>query len=155
MLKLLVLLTVAIVASNASSCRNCLVDGRLYRGNSNFRFDRDCLRYTCQCRCDGSWNCPSQYTQNICRGPSNPTYGSCRSCVVYGRTYGRGPFQMDRGCNRFSCDCNCDGSWKCPAERTKSLCWILDMSNFSNWSQFEIKLIGMKWFLFIVFKVSC
>lgn len=122
MLKLLVLLSVALVACSAQRCRNCQVNGGSYRGGSNFQFDRGCSRFSCRCNCDGSWNCPSSLTTNKCTGGGYQSAGACRNCVAYGRTYGRGPFQMDQGCFRYKCNCNCNGSWNCPAERTISIC---------------------------------
>uniref|UniRef100_A0A8W8IIY3 Uncharacterized protein n=1 Tax=Magallana gigas TaxID=29159 RepID=A0A8W8IIY3_MAGGI len=104
---------------NAGACGNCQIDGRTYRGGSNFQLGRGGNRFSCKCNCDGSWNCPSSLTTSICSGGRN---GACRNCKAYGRTYGRGSFQMDQGCYRYSCTCNCDGSWNCPAGNTKSIC---------------------------------
>ncbi|XP_061176286.1 uncharacterized protein LOC133185208 [Saccostrea echinata] len=105
-------------SSHGSSCRQCTAHGKTYAGNSHFQHDDGCYRLNCDCYCNGSWNCPADRTKNIC----TPETGNCRKCNVQG--YDREPnsrFQFDKNCFRFDCDCNCDGSYVCPAERTRRI----------------------------------
>ncbi|XP_065926096.1 kielin/chordin-like protein [Magallana gigas] len=121
MLKLLVLLSAVLVVCSAQSCTNCQIDGRTYRGGSNFRFDRGCYRFSCYCNCDGSWNCPGRVTTNKCTGGGNQNASACGNCQIDGRTYrGGSNFQLGRGGNRFSCECNCEGSYYCRLTTNKS-----------------------------------
>ncbi|CAG2193873.1 unnamed protein product [Mytilus edulis] len=101
------------------SCRECRVDGKAYPANTIFEYESSCFRFNCDCACDGSYNCPAERTKDICSGRPD----KCRNCAVEGRDYPPNrKFQYDKGCNRFDCDCNCDGSWRCPAERTINIC---------------------------------
>ena len=53
------------------------------------------------------------------------TYGSqsCQSCHVNGKHYlTNTDFQLRQGCRLDTCRCFCNGSWDCPASRTRNLC---------------------------------
>ncbi|XP_052103035.1 uncharacterized protein LOC127736509 isoform X7 [Mytilus californianus] len=101
------------------TCRECRVNGKAYPANTIFEYEDSCFRFNCDCACDGSYNCPAERTKDICSGRPD----KCRNCAVEGRDYPPNrKFQYDKGCNRFDCDCNCDGSWRCPAERTINIC---------------------------------
>lgn len=84
-----------------------------------------CLRYNCIFNCDDRWNCPFQRPKNVCCGSSNGGSNSnCRHCQRDGITYkGNSRFQYTDGCSRFNCDCNCDGSWNCPASKRQNVWW--------------------------------
>ncbi|KAK3097439.1 hypothetical protein FSP39_009661 [Pinctada imbricata] len=113
--------TIDICNGRQSPCRECDVNGRKYQPNTRFQFDENCVRYSCTCNCDGSWQCPAERSVSICNQPDQ--VGQCRECVAGGQR--RAPntrFQYDEGCNRYSCECKCDGSWNCPAERTQNIC---------------------------------
>ncbi|GAB1605393.1 hypothetical protein Ahia01_000821300 [Argonauta hians] len=111
----------------SKDCRQCNVDRNVYAGNSEFQYDQNCYRYKCKCNCDGSWNCPAENAKYICgkdngrRG--NEKTGKCRKCDVKGNTYtGNSEFQYEENCFRYKCKCNCDGSWNCPSENAKYIC---------------------------------
>lgn len=111
----------------------CQVEGqpRPFRGESDFQMVKDCINYNCRCNCDGSWNCPGERARRVCNAdgspltpPQRPTTPQCRTCVVSDTERfqpGRN-FTLRRGCYQFQCGCECDGSWNCPAERTRNLC---------------------------------
>ncbi|XP_062593623.1 kielin/chordin-like protein [Saccostrea cucullata] len=121
MQKLLILFFFLCLIYTADSCMDCRRNGVSYRSNSDFSFDEGCYRFNCQCNCDGSWNCPSFRTQNICRNPS--VSNRCQKCQRKGVEYpGNSDFSFDEGCYRFNCQCNCDGSWDCPSTRTQNIC---------------------------------
>lgn len=55
-------------------CRQCYVsDGEIYQAWDQFTIERGCNRFECICRCNGSYDCPSTRTVNICK--SHPTGG--------------------------------------------------------------------------------
>lgn len=51
-----------------STAGYCHVDGKKFARGRPFSFDQDCFRFRCMCNRDGSWNCPSRDTENICGG---------------------------------------------------------------------------------------
>ena len=109
-----------ICGNRPSQCRECVVSGRKYQPNTQFQFDERCSRYTCDCNCDGSWECPSERTIDICRQPDRQ---QCKQCLAGGaRRQPNSQFQYDEGCYRYTCDCKCDGSWNCPAQKTIDIC---------------------------------
>merc|ERR1719219_1414370 len=56
---------------------------------------------------------------NLCE--SSPI--TCQDCRVNGRVYtSQYPFQFQDGCYRYNCQCNCDGSYNCPASKTVDTC---------------------------------
>lgn len=118
------LLMLISVATTTTRCRQCEALGQRYRGHSRFQLTDNCLRYNCICNCDGSWNCPIQRPTNVCSGSNDGGSNSnCKSCKIDGRTYqGNSRFQLTNGCYRYNCDCNCDGSYKCPSSRTQNIC---------------------------------
>ena len=47
----------------------------------------------------------------------------CGSCEVDGTRYrGNSFFMLDKGCNKYNCRCQCDGSFFCPPALTKVVC---------------------------------
>ncbi|KAK7480212.1 hypothetical protein BaRGS_00028597 [Batillaria attramentaria] len=116
-------------------CRVCKLDsGEIYRGESDFQLVKDCIHYKCRCSCDGGWNCPGEDARRICNADGSPLTQpalprpqgqvDCRTCVVSDTEQFQGdqPFTLRRGCNEFQCECECDGSWNCPADRTRNVC---------------------------------
>lgn len=101
-------------------CRECEVGGNRYRGNTEFRHSEGCWEWDkCQCRCNGSWMCPKEHARWTCSQ-------QCRNCVLNDQTYpANSPFTFERGdCYRFHCQCSCNGSYDCPAEKTENTCLI-------------------------------
>ena len=48
---------------------------------------------------------------------------SCRSCSVNGKHYlTNSDFRFRRGCHLLTCHCFCNGSWECPASKTRDIC---------------------------------
>lgn len=49
--------------------------------------------------------------------------GRCMQCNIQEQYYnGNSDFQLDLGCKRFRCRCDCDGSWSCPRQRPANIC---------------------------------
>ncbi|XP_021345049.1 uncharacterized protein LOC110445015, partial [Mizuhopecten yessoensis] len=101
-------------------CRQCEVDGQLYDGNTEFvyRKEQECVEYDpCTCKCDGSWNCPSENGNWICSD-------RCLQCDVDGRIYEGGTnFKHQEDCWEWDpCICSCNGSYRCPKENAKWVC---------------------------------
>ena len=92
------------------------------KGGEPFQFEEGCYQFNCFCRCDGSWNCPKEKTEDFCN--KNLTTG-CYYCDVYGTRYqGNSEFKHVNGCIEYACVCNCDGSWNCPGEYAVDTCSI-------------------------------
>ncbi|XP_050392596.2 uncharacterized protein LOC126811148 [Patella vulgata] len=105
-----------------SSCKECAVNGITYMSNSDFEFREGCSQYNCKCFCNGSWECPPDKTENMCRSPDYRIDG-CRECLVNNQSYpGGSPFNYREGCWRFNCMCSCDGKWSCPPGRSVDIC---------------------------------
>ena len=120
----------------------CKLDGgEIYLGESDFQLVKDCIHYNCRCNCDGSWNCPGERARRICNADGSPLRerteeaatttatatqptSACRRCVVSDaeRFLPNQPFTLRRGCNEYRCQCECDGSWNCPADRSRNVC---------------------------------
>lgn len=103
-------------------CRDCVLDNQTYSGNSPFTFERgDCYRFHCQCGCNGSYECPSEKTENTCL--IDPNTG-CYPCDVHGKSYkGQSVFNHTDGCIQYSdCICNCNGFWECPGSKAVDTC---------------------------------
>lgn len=103
-------------------CRVCRVSkNETYRGGSSFQLRQGCHHYQCQCRCNGSWECPGETARDVCIGE---VPGGCRVCKLdSGEIYlGESDFQMVKNCIHYNCRCNCDGGWNCPGERARRVC---------------------------------
>lgn len=108
--------------TGSHDCGQCKVSGsHVYPGDSEFVLQQGCLHYKCRCNCDGSYFCPGKDARNTCRGE---VIGGCRTCVLSGTEIHKGEtdFVLRRGCVFYNCTCNCDGSWQCPAERSRNVC---------------------------------
>lgn len=110
--------------ATSKPCQECQVKKNRYPGNSWFTYEQGCRRFQCLCRCSGNWHCPKHLMANVCNiSKDTPSDGVCKQCVVRGKTYtGDTYFSFDRGCLRFRCSCNCDGSWNCLAGRAVNIC---------------------------------
>ncbi|GFR76535.1 hypothetical protein ElyMa_000485900 [Elysia marginata] len=121
-------------------CRSCRAASREYAGNSSFSFTKGCNKFMCSCHCDGSWECPADKTINICRrddGREAVTQRTrqmqCQRCHISGKEYaGNSSFSFTRGCNKFRCFCQCDGSWQCPTERIIDVCGGTDSGSVTQ-----------------------
>lgn len=113
-------------------CLQCQVpDGNKFEGNTNFTLTEGCFQYQCSCKCDGSYECPAERTKNTCNDSPRRSYATseprgqpqCRPCSAYGTMYlANSSFSLTRDCYRHNCDCHCNGSFTCPAERTVNIC---------------------------------
>lgn len=108
-------------------CSTCSVEvtGREYPGNSTFSYRENCWEWDpCLCNCNGSWNCPRENAKWVCTD-------QCRTCDAEGQTVPGNTqfnFRDPGGCYLYDCDCNCNGSWSCPAERTVDTCSLYENS---------------------------
>lgn len=137
------------------TCEQCTYEGRTFRGDSMFYYDKDCLRYLCTCDCDGRLYCPASDARLRCSSGyvgviaslSNSLYErseysnyhtrsprqleQCTDCRVNGKTYkAYQTFQYTAGCNTFICTCYCNGAYNCAPEKTLNEC--LGPSNFTG-----------------------
>ncbi|XP_046325615.2 uncharacterized protein LOC124110358 [Haliotis rufescens] len=55
------------------TCQRCVVQGRKYPGNSEFKLRKGCISFRCTCACDGSWECPPEQARNYCPGSTQST----------------------------------------------------------------------------------
>ena len=111
-----------------------LEEGEIYLGESDFQLVRNCIHYNCRCNCDGSWNCPGERARRVCNADGSPLRNrieataqptsACRHCVVSDteQFLPNQPFSLRRGCLEYQCQCQCDGSWNCPADRSRNVC---------------------------------
>lgn len=53
---------------------------RFFRPNTQFVYDKDCHRYTCECACNGNYTCPPENTRRICPEPTTAP-PVCRQCT--------------------------------------------------------------------------
>lgn len=105
--------------TDESRVKFCTVKGHQYPLDHPFSFTDGCYMFNCQCRSDGSWDCPASKTQDICKDPVESESG----CTVRGENYPLGKaFSFTDGCFKYNCKCKLDGSWKCPARRTENVC---------------------------------
>ncbi|XP_055889811.1 balbiani ring protein 3-like [Biomphalaria glabrata] len=106
-------------------CRSCVIsENEFYPGNSNFEMVKNCMHYKCRCNCDGSYNCPGKHTRRVCKAEGDVGRPTCRTCKISESEQfnGNSTFYLERSCNRYECTCNCDGSWACPASKTRDIC---------------------------------
>lgn len=62
--------TRTIVVPVGTDIRYCTVEDNQYSVGHPFSFTEDCFRFNCECYSDGSWECPSERSEYICRlGP--------------------------------------------------------------------------------------
>lgn len=115
--------TVAGEGTPGPQLQDCTVVDRIFRPG-HFYIEHSCTGYNCNCYSDGSWSCPADGITNICQEPeiNEEEEEECIPCNVYNESYGPGPFQFRAGCLRYDCQCSCDGTFSCPAERTVFLC---------------------------------
>lgn len=107
------------------NCRKCHANGESYDPNTFFQYDDGCYRYSCDCSCDGSHNCPASRTENICGGLTSGE--SCTRCQVNGTLHQpNSQFYKTESCSRYRCQCNCNGSWDCQFESTIPNCQNVD-----------------------------
>lgn len=57
-------------------CSRCTSDGVTYEPNSSFQKKEGCNLFVCNCRCDGTVNCPIEQVINTCVSPQRQTGGS-------------------------------------------------------------------------------
>ncbi|CAI9736709.1 ring 3-like [Octopus vulgaris] len=111
--------------NKSPQCKDCIKQGKFYRGNSMFHYQYGCFKYTCSCGCDGEIVCPRDKRVDICAANRDaPTQSpSCRDCRVNNETYkGNTRFTYQRHCMRYQCTCSCDGKWQCPTETAVDTC---------------------------------
>ncbi|XP_060081144.1 uncharacterized protein LOC132560496 [Ylistrum balloti] len=118
-------------AVGSGPCTQCVVNGTIQQPNTDFYYTNDCVRYRCHCGCNGAWDCQFESAIPNCQktvktsdiDDRQPVRRRCRACVVDGRRYRpNSRFQYTKGCDRFECNCGCDGSFNCPANLTRNVC---------------------------------
>ncbi|KAH3868184.1 hypothetical protein DPMN_031324 [Dreissena polymorpha] len=99
-----------------TSCGSCRIDGRDYRGNTQFDAVIKEKNMLCQCGCDGSYHCTykNDGSEYICDKRGTCTWKGCSTCVSDGRRFEAfDKFEKLYDGIRVSCGCNCDGSYRC------------------------------------------
>lgn len=99
------------------SCHSCFIQGRNYRGNSQFEIESESgIRMKCTCDCSGHYSCRGTKESVVCVGSgcsANPS--TCRECFVDGQRYRGGSTFQRTSANGIlmDCTCSCDGVSKC------------------------------------------
>lgn len=116
----------------------CTHDGKTYRGGEKFSYTKGCIKYNCECQCNGWYDCPRENNEDICRNRNTDRTGlsssqGCRECNVHGVLFPtNAPFNYNRGCTELSqCRCHCDGSWNCTQGR--DICRNTRITQLSSW----------------------
>ena len=55
------------VFSSSTKISHCNANGKTYPLGRPFFFNDGCFRYNCQCKTDGSWECPADLSLYICQ----------------------------------------------------------------------------------------
>ncbi|XP_053387179.1 uncharacterized protein LOC123542478 [Mercenaria mercenaria] len=130
-----------------TNCNICYFDGKVYRGNSMFSLDKECVKYICTCDCAGRFYCPSANARKTCENGNSAYFASISYGVNVGHAHTRAPrqvsvdtecspcqvsdtefyqagdqFSLEIKCNRFQCFCKCDGTYECPSGGTVNIC---------------------------------
>ncbi|KAK3599719.1 hypothetical protein CHS0354_037192 [Potamilus streckersoni] len=104
------------------ACMNCFLDGVTYEGNSRFVLERAGFTMNCVCECDGAYRCQGTVTGNTCTGLECNNYG-CRYCEIDGKQHpGNSQFTLEKGEITLSCECNCDGTYRCDGKTLAVAC---------------------------------
>ena len=104
---------------SSESCMMCEAAGKSYEPNEKFEYTEDCRTYECHCACNGSKVCELKSIDTNC----GPSWRPCRSCNVKGNSYPpMQRFQYTEACERFDCQCDCNGEFRCPAYLTTNIC---------------------------------
>lgn len=111
------------VFGDSGVCSPCYINEQEYAGGTGFVLQDGCLRWTCACDCSGGYNC-SAVVGSECDGPLAPFEPKqCIECLAYGKRYPPNrQFIVDDECYRYTCMCECDGSWECPRQLTVNTC---------------------------------
>lgn len=97
-------------------CRNCVVDGRTYKTNRMFSYEKDCVVHQCSCMCDGIPRC-AQTVAFDCQQKES----TCKECIVGGKRYQPNSlFDIETRCRKQRCQCDCSGQYRC--SRPQNLC---------------------------------
>ena len=98
-----------------STCQSCVVEGRPYRGTSNFDYRYNGIEMKCICGCDGSYFCEGvrEKIQISCYGETcNPV--GCQSCRVFNQDVtSLSSFNLIYGGLLLDCKCDCKGNYLC------------------------------------------
>ncbi|CAI9736705.1 Hypothetical predicted protein [Octopus vulgaris] len=120
---------------------SCFANNQRYRLGESFSFVLDCFRYNCQCFRNGSWECPADRSQYVCRDERRPqptrpprnegnivsvivvSQSEIRYCMVNNERYNLGSqFSFTEGCFKYTCMCYRNGSWECPGSDSQYIC---------------------------------
>lgn len=119
----------AVIEQPESRCTRCVVsDTEQFDPDHPFSIRRGCLLYQCECRCDGSWQCPGERSRNMCderreEDTAELRAQTCDGCQVSSYTYpGRSTFLLTRDCSQYACQCQCNGRWSCNHTAVRNIC---------------------------------
>ena len=124
-------------------CRNCVVDGRSYRSNRMFSYEKDCVLHQCRCMCDGRPRCVQTVAFDC-----EPEKDRCAECVINGRRYqSNAMFDLETKCTKQRCQCDCSGQYRCSRavntcgdDRTTNTCQpcIVEGKSYSAGTSFQV-----------------
>ena len=138
---------------DTTGCLDCIVDSVSHPGGTTFEIDRNGIRMTCSCDCNGGYQCRGEETVRTCEGPGCD--GQCGPCVVDGRNIqGNTRFELVRDGVNLQCICRCDGGYSCEGTKVCSgsgcrttgckRCTI-DGVPYTGNTRFTVQLRGIDW----------
>eukprot|EP00106_Octopus_bimaculoides_P013363 XP_014780805.1 PREDICTED: uncharacterized protein LOC106876685 isoform X1 [Octopus bimaculoides] len=120
---------------------NCFANNQGYPLGEPFSFVLDCFRYNCQCFLNGSWECPADRSEYVCRDERRPqptrpprnegnigsiivtSQSDIKYCMVNNERFNLGrQFSFTEGCFKYNCMCYQNGSWECPGSDSQYIC---------------------------------
>ncbi|KAL4216390.1 hypothetical protein ACF0H5_024116 [Mactra antiquata] len=85
-------------------CRQCIIDGRKYNGNTRFQAMINGERQECSCDCQGRHSC------------SDAGF-TCRACVIGNQRYeSNQDFRLYKNGRSVQCRCDCSGNFVCQGQ---------------------------------------
>ena len=132
------------------NCRRCNIDGKNFKGNTNFKASVFGQRMDCSCDCTGSFTCRSD--TRTCT--SSGCVDNCRRCNIDGQSFqGNTNFKASVFGQRMDCNCDCSGGFSCRSETrtcTNSGCTdncrrcIIDGQDFQGNTNFRADVFGLR-----------
>lgn len=118
-------------------CHSCRWGNKSYPGGSDFSHTDGCWQFDCHCGCNGAVVCPPNNSKDLCRAGDSmalrqrlreeeeqlPLSVDCKPCLVDGQLIrSRTAFSRTQKCWEFLCQCECNGTWTCPPDRSINTC---------------------------------
>ena len=99
------------------TCGGCTVEGHYRPAKAQFTLTQGNWRMPCTCECDNHYTCDRTKAEYIGDEPVQPN--TCKPCQVDGTVHAsESKFFRELGCNRYRCQCFCDGTHQCASSGT-------------------------------------